>query len=76
MDNKILEILLDMQKDLKEVQSEVKDISKRLDKIEYKMNDGFETLEILSENNSNEVSKLRVKVIKVENKLKEINTLN
>ncbi|EPZ61744.1 hypothetical protein H476_3574, partial [[Clostridium] sordellii VPI 9048] len=31
MDNKILEILLDMQKDLKEVQSEVKDISKRLD---------------------------------------------
>ncbi|EPZ62412.1 hypothetical protein H476_3461 [[Clostridium] sordellii VPI 9048] len=40
------------------------------------MNDGFETLERLSENNSNEVSKLRVKVIKVENKLKEINTLN
>lgn len=69
MDNKILEILMDMQKDLKEVH-------KRLDRMEYKMNDGFETLEILSENNSNEVSKLRVKVIKVENKLKEINTLN
>lgn len=76
MDNKILEILLDMQKDLKEVQSEVKDINKRLDRMEYKMNDGFETLEILSENNSTEITKLKVKVTKVENKLKEINTIN
>lgn len=76
MDNKILEILLDMQKDLKEVQSEVKDINKRLDRMEYKMNDGFETLEILSENNANEINKLKVKVIKVENKLKEMTTLN
>ncbi|CEQ01684.1 Uncharacterised protein [[Clostridium] sordellii] len=76
MDNKILEILLDMQKDLKEVQSEVKDINKRLNKMEYKMNDGFETLEILSESNANEINKLKVKVIKVENKLKEMTTLN
>lgn len=76
MDNKILEVLLDMQKDLKEVQSEVKDINKRLDRIEYKMNDGFDTLEILSENNSNEINKLKVKVTKVENRLKEMDTLN
>lgn len=69
MDNKILEILIDMQKDLKEVH-------KRLDRMEFKINDGFETLEILSENNSTEITKLKVKVIKVENKLKEINTIN
>ncbi|CEQ10642.1 Uncharacterised protein [[Clostridium] sordellii] len=67
--DKILEILLDMQKDLKEVH-------KRLDRMEFKINDGFETLEILSENNSTEITKLKVKVIKVENKLKEINTIN
>ncbi|WP_270507122.1 hypothetical protein [Paraclostridium sordellii] len=69
MDNKILEILLDMQKDLKEVH-------KRLDRMEFKLNDGFETLEILSENNSTEITKLKVKVTKVGNKLKEINTVN
>lgn len=69
MDNKILEILVDMQKDLKEVH-------KRLDRMEFKINDGFETLEILSENNSTEITKLKVKVTKVENKLKEINTIN
>lgn len=69
MDNKILEILIDMQKDLKEVH-------KRLDRMEFKINDGFETLEILSENNSTEITKLKVKVIKIENKLKEINTIN
>lgn len=76
MDNKILEILVDMQRDLKEVQSEMKDINKRLDRIEYKMNDGFETLELWSENNSNEINKLKIKVSKVENRLKEINTIN
>ena len=69
MDNKILEILIDMQKDLKEVH-------KRLDRMEFKINDGFETLEILSENNSTEITKLKVKVTKVENKLKEMTTLN
>ena len=66
MDNKILEILLDMQKELKEVNN-------RLDRIEYKMNDGFETLELLSENNSAEVSKVKIKVSKLENRVKEMN---
>lgn len=40
------------------------------------MNDGFETLELLSENNSNEINKLKIKVSKVENRLKEMNNLN
>lgn len=51
MNDKILDILLDMQKDLK-------DVNNRLDKIEYRMNDGFETLELLSENNSIELNKI------------------
>ncbi|CEK34569.1 hypothetical protein UMC2_37801 [[Clostridium] sordellii] len=46
MENKILEVLLDIQKDLKNVQNDVKGINDRLDKMEYRMNDGFETLEI------------------------------
>lgn len=53
MENKILEVLLDIQKDLKNVQNdvkgvkeEIKGINDRLDKMEYRMNDGFETLEI------------------------------
>ncbi|MEW8963439.1 hypothetical protein [Paraclostridium dentum] len=66
MENKILEVLLDMQKELKEVNN-------KLDRLEYKMNDGFETLELLSENNSNEVSKLKIKVSKLENRVKEMN---
>lgn len=66
MDNKILEVLLDMQKELKEVNN-------KLDRVEYKMNDGFETLELLSENNSTEVSKLKIKVSKLENRVKEMN---
>lgn len=66
MENKILEVLLDMQKELKEVNN-------KLDRIEYKMNDGFETLELLSENNSSEVSKLKIKVSKLENRVKEMN---
>lgn len=66
MENKILEVLLDMQKELKEVNN-------KLDRLEYKMNDGFETLELLSENNSSEVSKLKIKVSKLENRVKEMN---
>ncbi len=69
MNDKILEILLDMQKELKEV-------NKKIDILNYKMNDGFETLELLSENNSNEISKLKVKVSKLENRLKEMNNVN
>ena len=40
------------------------------------MNDKFETLELLSENNSNEISKLKIKVAKVENRLKKMNNVN
>lgn len=69
MEEKILNILLDIQKDLKEVNN-------RLDKIEYKMNDGFETLEILSENNSTELNKLKVKLGKLENRVKEMNVIS
>jgi tetrahydromethanopterin S-methyltransferase subunit G len=49
MENKILEVLLDMQKELKEV-------NKKLDRVEYKINYGFKELKLLSENNSAEVS--------------------
>ena len=51
MDNKILEILLDMQKEIKDMKSEMKDmksemkdINTKIDRLEYKMADGFETL--------------------------------
>lgn len=56
MDNKILEILLDMQKEIKDIKSEMKDmksemkdINTKIDRLEYKMADGFETLELLTE---------------------------
>lgn len=39
MDNKILEIFLDMKKDLKEVQMEIKDIKQE-------MNDRFDVVDI------------------------------
>ena len=68
MDNNILEILLDMQKEIKDMKSEMKDmksemkdmksemkdINTKIDRLEYKMTDGFETLELLTENNTNE----------------------
>lgn len=76
MENKILEILLDMQKDIKNVKSELKEVNNRLEKIEFKMNDGFETLELLSENNSSEVNKLKIKVSKLEKRIQEIKTVN
>ncbi|MBQ8999992.1 MAG: hypothetical protein IJ086_15050 [Clostridium sp.] len=69
MENKIIEILLDMQKD-------IKDINTKINKIQYKLNDGFETLELLSENNSNELNKLKIKVSKLENRIKEINVVS
>ena len=47
----------------------------RMDKIEYKLNDGFETLELLSENNSNEINKLKIKVSKLENRINEMNVV-
>lgn len=104
MDNKILELLFDMQKDMKNMQKDVKNMQKdmenmqsdikgikkdidgmkndisginyRLDKIEFKVNDGFETLELLSKNNSNELNRLKIKVSKLENRIKESNIAN
>lgn len=66
MENKILELLLDMQKEIREVNN-------KLDRIENKMNDKFETLELLGENNSSELSKLKIQISKLENRVKEIN---
>lgn len=66
MENKILEILLDMQKEIKEV-------NHKLDRIENKMHDKFETLELLGENNSSELSKLKIQISKLENRVKELN---
>lgn len=66
MENKIFEILLDMQKEIKEVNN-------KLDRIENKMDDKFETLELLSENNSSELCKLKIQISKLENRVKEIN---
>ncbi len=66
MENKILELLLDMQKEIKEV-------NKKLDRIENKMNDKFETLELLGENNSSELNKLKIQISKLENRVQEIN---
>ncbi|WP_261292060.1 hypothetical protein [Paraclostridium sordellii] len=44
--------------------------------MEFKLSVRFETLEILSQNNSTEITELKVRVTKDENKLKEINTAN
>ena len=43
MENKVLELLIDMQR-------EIKEINNKIDKIEYRVADGFETLEILNNN--------------------------
>ena len=90
MDNKILEILLDMQKEIKDMKSEMKDmksemkdmksemkdINTKIDRLEYKMTDEFETLELLTENNTNELNKVKIKVSKLERRVAEFNTVN
>lgn len=90
MEDKILEILLGMQQDMQGMKQdmqgmkqdmqgmkqEITNINKRLDKIEFKMNDGFETLEMISENNSTELNKLKIKVSKLEKRVMEINVMN
>ena len=73
MDNKILEILLNMQSKMDEMSKEIKLINSKLDKIEFKMKDGFETLELLGEKSSSEINRIDVKVSKLENRLREIN---
>lgn len=69
MDKQILEILIQMQ-------SELKDVNNKIDRIEYKMNDGFETLELLCENNATELNKVKIKVAKLEKRMFEINSMN
>ena len=90
MESKILEILLDMQKEMKDMKSEIKDMKSeikdmkseikdmntKIDKLEYKMTDGFETLELLTENNTNELNKVKIKVSKLEKRVLEFNTVN
>ena len=90
MESKILEILLDMQKEMKDVKSEIKDVKSemkdmkseikdmntKIDKLEYKMTDRFETLELLTENNTNELNKVKIKVSKLEKRVLEFNPVN
>ena len=69
MENKILELLLDMQKEIKKLDS-------KMDRLEAKMLDGFETLELLHLNTSHELNIVKVRLSKVENRVKEIKTVN
>jgi tetrahydromethanopterin S-methyltransferase subunit G len=69
MENKVLELLIDMQR-------EIKEINNKIDKIEYRVADGFETLEILNNNTSQELNAVKVRLAKVENRVKEINKVN
>ena len=69
VETKILEILLDMQR-------EIKEINNKIDNIEYRVADGFETLEILNNNTSQELNAVKVRLAKVENRVKEINKVN
>ena len=69
MENKILELLLDMQKEIKKLDS-------KMDRLEAKMLDGFETLELLTQNTSHELNIVKVRLTKVENRIKEIKTVN
>ena len=69
METKILDLLIDMQR-------EIKEINNKIDKIEYRVTDGFETLEILNNNTSQELNAVKVRIAKVENRVKEINKVN
>ena len=40
------------------------------------MTDGFETLELLTENNTNELNKVKIKVSKLEKRVLEFNPVN
>ena len=70
MENKILELLLDMQKEIK------KKLDSKMDRLEAKMLDGFETLELLTQNTSHQLNMVKVRLTKVENRVKEIKTVN
>ena len=66
----------DMKSEMKDMKSEMKDINTKIDRLEYKMADGFETLELLTENNTNELNKVKIKVSKLEKRVAEFNTVN
>ena len=66
----------DMKSEMKDMKSEMKDINTKIDRLEYKMTDGFETLELLTENNTNELNKVKIKVSKLEKRVAEFNTVN
>ena len=61
----------DMKSEMKDMKSEMKDINTKIDRLEYKMTDGFETLELLTENNTNELNKVKIKVSKLEKRVAE-----
>ncbi len=58
------------------MKSEIKEVNTKMDKLEYKMIDEFETLELLSENNTSELNKVKIKVSKLEKRVLEFNTVN
>ena len=66
----------DMKSEMKDMKSEMKDINTKIDRLEYKMTDGFETLELLTENNTNELNKVKIKVSMLEKRVAEFNTVN
>lgn len=47
MDKQILEILIQMKSEFKDINNQIKEMNSKIDRIEYNMNDGFETLELL-----------------------------
>ena len=66
----------EIKQDIDGMKNDISSINYRLDKLEFKVNDGFETLELLSENNSKELNRVKVKVSKLENRIKESNIAN
>ena len=66
----------DIKSEMKDMKSEIKDMNTKIDKLEYKMTDGFETLELLTENNTNELNKVKIKVSKLEKRVLEFNPVN
>ena len=75
-DSQLQKEIKDMKSEMKDMKSEMKDINTKIDRLEYKMTDGFETLELLTENNTNELNKVKIKVSKLEKRVAEFNTVN
>ena len=71
MENKVLELLLDMQKDIKDIKANVKELNIRVDKLEYRVADGFETLEILNNNTSHKMSVFTYLIVNIKQTKRE-----